>query len=68
MSTDLLAKPTAEELEILRFVKANRAYPADKRDVVLRVRARGWIEAIYLEPSGHELTHVGQRVLAKERG
>lgn len=67
MSESILAEPTAEDLEILRLVQANKAYPADKRDVVVRLRARGWIEACYLEPSGHELTFVGERVLAKER-
>ena len=67
MSESILAEPTAEDLEILRLVARHRALPEDKRAVVQRLRARGWIEACYLDPTGYELTFVGLRVLAKER-
>ena len=68
MSERIGAEATPEDLELLRLVKEEQALPEDRRADVLRLRARGWIEACYLEPTGYELTHVGQRVLAKERG
>lgn len=62
----LRGSPTAEELALLWLIKREQAIPPESRALTLALRDKGWIEAIYLEPTGYELTAVGRRVLVNE--
>ncbi len=65
MTADVPPGATKEELALLQLIKEQRAIPDAQRALTLHLRAKGWIEAIYLHPTHYELTHVGERVLVK---